>query len=284
MAGRVRGTRGARRRHTRRLRRGGRIGRAHTTSIKARFGVDAATGWFWKPGDNTNSTGTAFTSVQELNAYINVASANQAVVYQFDFPLTLLVGQNPAYTAFSVAWDRYRIDKVAIKLTCSLDPKRMLTQTMSTSASNQYNFSGELQYDPDITWVDRDGSLAVNPTGGYALQANGDCSDEVVNRSGSKSHRAFSTIYRSMRPRANIAIAAETTGRAFGQPSALTAMQYVNTKLNPFRTTFNQNAFLGAIMLAISYKGPNLSSGIQPQYAWSCRTMWWMTMASPLFG
>lgn len=284
MAGRVRGTRGARRRHTRRLRRGGRIGRAHTTSIKAKFGVDAASGWFWVGGQSTSGTGTSFTSVQELAANYFDGTNYNALCYQFDFPLTMLVANCPGYAAYAVAWDRYRIDKVGIKLTCSLDPKRMLTQAMSTSSANQYNFMGELQMDPDVTWIDRDGSLSVNAGGGFSLQGNGDCSDEVANRAGAKTHRAFGTIYRTMRPRANLPIAAETGGRAYGQPSSITALQYVNTKINPWRTAYNQNGFMGNIFLAVSYKGPNLTANHQPQYAWSCRTTWWMTMASPLFG
>nr|WAE42157.1 MAG: capsid protein [Cressdnaviricota sp.] len=281
-----------RRPSARRLRRHTRIGGKRTTMVRAKFGVDACAGRYWKAGDNTNvgNSGTIFNNLQELPAFVATASGTlfNAVVYAFDFPLSLLTANNPGYTAYSLAWDLFRIDKVSITLKTSIDPRRMLTQTLSGSATNQYNFSGELQYDPDVTWIDRDGSLSVNQTGGL-LQANGDCSDEVLNRKGARAHGAFKTIHRSMRPQANVPVCAPIVG---GQGSLIGSgpvlqvsdLQYMHTKMNPWRTISNQYGFMGVIFLAVSYKGPNLTMNIQPQYAWSCRSTFHMRLASPLFG
>lgn len=263
---------------------GGRIGRAHTTMVRAKFGIDNVAGYTWVPGQNTSVAGTAFTGNQELPAFVTNGSGNQACVYQFGFDLSLLAANNPGYTTYAAAFDQYKITACGIQLRCSIDPRRMLTQALSTSATNQYNFSGELQMDPDVTWIDRDGSLAVNSTSSYALPANGDCSDEVGNRTGSRTHRAFSTISRWIKPKAVVAMCNSNTGTAYGAPPLLSGLMYGQTNLNPWRGVAGNNAYLGSIFLAVSYKGPNLTANVQPSYAWSCRTMWRMLLRAPLYG
>lgn len=222
----------------------------------------------------------AVDSLGNLPAFNLVAAASNALVYTFDPRIDALAAQSGGYTAIANLHDQFRINMFHLSMKCNSSPKMQLTTTLPVGPSNLVDFTGDPQYQPDVTWLDYDGIAGLRNGTGYLVPANGDVTNFVGNYYKRRARRAFGSWRMSMRPRCMM-----QTIQQGANPIAIGAPSYpVCSNVNPWMTNFNNGPFFGRIWFAISYKGPEFVANFQPKYNLSFRTGYDMSMRSRLFG
>lgn len=168
-------------------------------------------------GGGTSSAG--FVNVNEhcLTTGTDGFTAGNAMTFIFSFSLGHLSANHQAYAGIiGVAYDMYRIEAVEVRLKASFDPKVAMQTTLPTASTPAIDFTHAPQYDDNITWIERDGTLSFQTTGSLgggitAIPLNGDLSDLCRNRHRARRHKAFKDIVRFIRPKPCLAVCQPTT-------------------------------------------------------------------------
>lgn len=284
--------RGLRKRSTRRRRfprrravRRRRIGRASTKLATSRFEVDGSVSAAWGPNvDTFGYAGAIYTrdTTGLLKAYDDVIGpGTNARLYRFDFPLDFLNATDRAYGVISSIYDQVRVNSCYIKLVSSINPRLAYATPLGNS-----DFRQVVDYMPDASWVDYDGSPVIY-TGTAAapstlIPPNGDVTNYLGNRYGLRRHRAFSTIIRRLKCKfLQPAISQNLNPAANPVPAGATVPIVRSGRPWQCNTT---GLYTGSIFVAFSYKGQLQVPNVQPQFNYAARTGYSVSFRSPLFG
>lgn len=286
----------SRRRHGRARRRVVGVRRNRTKVVSAVYDSENVCGGvmipgnssFYPPGAGGPSGTYVYASV--LPSYQS-ASGNQAAAYFFMFNLASCYACNFSYQTVAALYDFFKLVKVQLTLKCPIDPRRDIAMPIGNSGT-QYDFTGSLVYDPDMTVVDYDG-ITLSRT----LPGNGDGTQIVYDRSGVRKHKAFGTIRRTFYPRVlDMHPLCGVTGGVISNCAAYP--NYVLSSGGPlvqvglsrgrrygWCTTSQDAQFTGSFGLFSSYKGPNSpGGGIQPAYNWGIQTKWFVKYRDTIYG
>lgn len=245
---------------------------------QTRFGVGGGTG-----GSPTIATGT-------IGGWYGTTGSSSAYAIACCFNLYTLGQCASSYNNIAPLYDWVKLRKVTLVLKPAIDPKRDMTVALGASNA-QYDFTGALVYDPDITVCDWDGLVLPR-----AMPANGDATTYMYNRTGAKRHRAFSTIRRTFYPR-NLDMhpfGGNTTGgqQSPGYPNIIntgggyvTSLSLGYTKGRRYGWCANNfdNQFTGVLCVFFSYKGPS-GSTVQPFFNYGIQTLWYISYRDIIYG
>lgn len=279
-----RGTRRIRARRTRRTR----IGRANSKTARSRFEIDGAVYYTWQRLEDT-FVGTARAVTNNTSGAIpafvdgGAGTGTNALLYRFDFPLDFLSANDRGYTAIGALYDQVRLNRAYIKLINNVNPRSTYAIPLPTAGTPE-DFTSAVDYMPDASWIDYDGTPLVYTTAGStSIPGTGDVTNYLGNRYGLRRHRAFSTIIRSLKPKfvsfASKAIPNPATGGF-----TIGNLQPIVRSGRPWLPIAAGSLYTGSIFVAISYKGGDAIGGQQPKYNWSARTGYSVSFRSPLFG
>nr|WAE42470.1 MAG: capsid protein [Cressdnaviricota sp.] len=268
---------GRSRKHGRHTSRRLRIARPKTAVVRCVFEAESQSTYQIIPGASTLSNGT--TQNVWLNGWQNNGGGSQGVMYALTFPLNSLanfpIGN---YKQVAQLYDWVKLYKVKVNLIPPIDPQTAVNVSNGTGI---YNFTTWPLQDPVISWVDYDGWSPmpnVGSTGFVTCPSNGDMTQLVNNRPGSRRHRPFRPIRRTFYPRQIDLIASDGAG-----PS--TTPLGVQGKRLGWMTVSNANPFTGQLCIAIPYLGQDATAvNIQPNYRYAISNKWYIGLKCPLYG
>lgn len=230
--------------------------------------------------DTVASGSSGFLKMYKTGSVSGIVPQN----YIFRFTLGYLynLSDTPGYKSITSLYDWRMLRKVVISLKPQEDPRRMLTQTMQTPASVQYDLTGAVGFNPDVTFVDYDGINLLT-----ASPSDNDVTEFVYNRPGARLHRAFRAIRRTFYPKC-LSFVMSTTGMNANPNKAPTNINQLSTsakRRQGFVGAADNIDYTGMMMLAISNKSPlGAGTNTHPKYNYSLEVKWFVTHKGALYG
>lgn len=269
-----------RRRSTRRVR-GGRVGRAHTNYVAGTFRAENV---YACPITATKQIAGQFAFWDEIipmyDAYIPNGGTNtayRAQIWCFRPNLTQLtraITGDAVYLTHASIYDQVRVLSATVVLKPPMGMATLLEAPVP-SLGTAIDFTGLPIRQPDISFIDRDADIQV--TGN--TNNDGDYTTLCMSRYGAKVHRFGRPIARKLYAKQLMPVSDVygNTNNALG-PAGFASVK------SHWMSNVQTSAYIGDILLALSYKGGDLGVVAQPRINYSCQTLFKVQLRMPIYG